>query len=180
MYASPESLPRLTATEYLDWENQQEIRHELVDGYLYAMTGACLRHDEISMNLAAALHSHLAGSSCRVYKSDIKVQIANNYYYPDIVVRCNDGQSTMSDFSLDDPRVIIEVLSPSSQRFDRGDKQLAYLQMPSLTDYILVSQDSVLIEQFRRDGAAKMIKTEEDVLSIESLEFSIPLAEIYR
>ena len=54
MYASPESLPRLTATEYLDWENQQEIRHELVDGYLYAMTGACLRHDEISMNLAAA------------------------------------------------------------------------------------------------------------------------------
>ena len=149
MYATPESLPRLTAAEYLDWENQQEIRHELVDGYLYAMTGASLRHDEISMNLAAALHNHLVGSSCRVYKSDIKVQVANNYYYPDIIVRCDDGQSIANEFSLADPKVIIEVLSPSTQRFDRGDKRLAYQQKISLTYYLLVSQDSMLVEHFR-------------------------------
>ena len=71
MYAPPESLPRLTASEYLDWENQQDIRHELVDGYLYGITGASLRHDEIAMNLAAALHSHLRDSEYRFYKSDI-------------------------------------------------------------------------------------------------------------
>lgn len=180
MYATPESLPRLTAAEYLDWENQQEIRHELVDGYLYAMTGASLRHDEISMNLAAALYNHLAGSSCRVYKSDIKVQVANNYYYPDIIVRCDDGQSTANEFSLADPMVIIEVLSPSTQRFDRGDKRLAYQQINSLTDYLLVSQDSMLVEHFRADGSVMTLKNKDDVLSIEGLQFSILLAQIYQ
>jgi len=180
MYATPESLPRLTPEEYLEWENEQDIRHELVDGYLYAMTGASLRHDEIAMNLAAALHTHLATGPCRVYKSDVKVQIANNYYYPDIVVRCSDNPSTVNEFSLTDPTVIIEVLSPSTQRFDRGDKRLAYLQIPSLSDYILVSQDSVLVEQFGVDGSVKALKTVADVLVIESLQFSIPLAKIYR
>ena len=180
MYSTPESLPRLTAIEYLDWENQQEIRHELVDGYLYSMTGASLRHDEIAMNLAAALHSHLADSACRVYKSDIKVQVANNYYYPDIVVRCNDGQSTVNEFSLADPQVIIEVLSPSTQRFDRGDKRLAYLQIPTLSNYVLVSQDSQLIEHFESDGSVVTLNGDTDILSLESLNFSIQLLEIYR
>lgn len=180
MYASPESLPRLTAPEYLDWENQQEIRHELVDGYLYAMTGASLRHDEIAMNLAATLHGHLARSSCRVYKSDIKVRVANNYYYPDIVVRCNEEQPTINEYSLADPQVIIEVLSPSTQRFDRGDKRLAYQQIPSLTDYVLVSQDSVLVEHFRSDGSVVIYEKDDDILFIESLQFSILLSQIYR
>lgn len=179
MYPTPESLPRLTAAEYLDWETQQEIRHELVDGYLYAMTGASLRHDEIAMNLAAALHTHLAGSSCRVYKSDIKVQVANNYYYPDIVVRCGDGQSTVNEYSLADPKVIIEVLSPSTQRFDRGDKRLAYQQIPSLSDYVLVSQDSQLVEHFAQDGSVVTLNRDTDILSMESLNFSIQLLEIY-
>lgn len=180
MYATPESLPRLTAAEYIDWENQQEIRHELVDGYLYAMTGASLRHDEIAMNLAAALHTHLAGGPCRVYKSDIKVQVANNFYYPDIVVRCEDGQTTANEYSLADPKVIIEVLSPSTQRFDRGDKRLAYQQIPSLSDYILISQDSVLVELFGSDGSVVRVDAETDVLTVQSLGFSIRLLDLYR
>lgn len=180
MYTTPESLPRLTGAEYLDWETQQEIRHELVDGYLYAMTGSSLRHDEIAMNLAAALHNHLAGGPCRVYKSDIKVQVANNFYYPDIVVRCDDGQTTVNEYSLADPKVIIEVLSPSTQRFDRGDKRLAYQQIPSLSDYVLVSQDSVLVEQFGSDGSIVKMVTETDMLSVESLGFSMQLLELYR
>jgi len=180
MYVTPESLPRLTGPEYLDWENQQDVRHELVDGYLYAMTGASLKHDEIAMNLAAALHSHLRGGNCRVYKSDIKVQVANNYYYPDIVVRCGHNESTVNEFSLTDPKVIIEVLSPSTQRFDRGDKRLAYQQIPSLCDYILVAQDSVFVEQFLSNDAAVKLESDADVLSIESLQFSIQLSEIYR
>ena len=180
MYATPESLPRLNPGEYLDWENQQEIRHELVDGYLYAMTGASLRHDEIAMNLAAALHAHLAGGLCRVYKSDIKVQVANNFYYPDIIVRCGDGQPMISEFSLVDPKVIIEVLSPSTQRFDRGDKRLAYQQIPSLTDYVLVSQDAQFVEHFSGDGSVVTLRDNGELLSLESLQFSIQLADIYR
>ena len=179
MYATPESLPRLNPDEYLDWENQQEIRHELVDGYLYAMTGSSLRNDEISMNVAAALHSHLAGGPYRVHKSDIKVQVANNFYYPDIVVRCADSPSSTREFSLTDPKVIIEVLSPSTQRFDRGDKRLAYQQIPSLTDYILISQDAQLVEHFTGNDSLATLTTDADVLFLESLQFSMRLADIY-
>lgn len=110
MYATPESLPRFNAAEYLDWESQQEIRHELVDGYLYAMTGASLRHDEIAMNHGRRSSQPFGGQPLSVYKSDIKVQVTNNFYYPDIVVRCDDGQTTVNDYSLADPKVIIEVL----------------------------------------------------------------------
>ena len=180
MYATPESLPKMSVVEYLDWENRQEIRHELVDGYLYAMTGASLRHDQISMNLAAALHSHFQGSDCRVYKSDIKVQVANSFYYPDIVVRCGDSEIPEKEFSLSDPKVIIEVLSPSTQRFDRGDKRLAYHQIASLSDYILIAQDSVLVEQFCGDGVSARLEDLTDTLNIDSLNFSIKLSEIYR
>lgn len=180
MYVTPESLPRLTAEEYLEWENQQEIRHELVDGYLYAMTGASLRHDEIAMNIASALHVHLSGGPCRVYKSDIKVDVANNFYYPDLVVRCDNDQSSKNKFSISDPRVIVEVLSPSTQRFDRGDKRLAYLQIPTLTDYVLISQDSQFVEHFSGDGSVNSLSVDTEVLSIESLQFSISLLEIYR
>ena len=180
MYATPESLPRLTAEEYLEWESQQEIRHELVDGYLYGMTGASLRHDEIAMNVASALHVHLSGGPCRVYKSDIKVDVANNFYYPDLVVRCDDNQSSKNKFSISDPRIIVEVLSPSTQRFDRGDKRLAYLQIPTLTDYVLVSQDSQFIQHFAGNGSVITLSGDTESLTIESLQFSIKLSEIYR
>jgi len=180
MYATPESLPRLTAEEYLEWETQQETRHELVDGYLYAMTGASLRHDEIAMNIGAALHAHLAGGPCRVYKSDIKVEVGNNFYYPDLMVRCDDDQALKNEYSISDPRVIVEVLSPSTQRFDRGDKRLTYLQIPTLTDYVLVSQDSQFVEHFAGDGSLITLSGDTESLTIESLQFSIKLSEIYR
>ena len=180
MYVTPESLPRLTAEEYLEWEHQQDTRHELVDGYLYGMTGASLRHDEISMNLAAALHAHLRDSHCRVYKSDIKIQVANDFYYPDIVVRCADDSSESNKYSLADPQVIIEVLSPSTQRFDRGDKRLAYQQIPSLSDYILVAQDAILVDHFIGNDLPARKILPSDTLVIESLQFSITLSDIYR
>jgi Uma2 family endonuclease len=180
VYVTPESLPRLSPEEYLVWENQQETRHVLVDGYLYALTGASLRHDEIAMNLASALHVHLSGGLCRVYKSDIKVDVANDFYYPDLVVRCDDNGSSKNQFSISDPKVIVEVLSPSTQRFDRGDKRLAYLQIPTLTDYVLISQDSQYVEHFSADGSLNTFSVDTDLLSIESLQFSIQLSEIYR
>ena len=179
MYASPESLPRMNPAEYLDWETQQDTRHELVDGYLYAMTGASLRHDEIAMNIAAALHQHLKGGACRVYKSDIKIRIANNFYYPDISVRCGDTADDADHYSLSDPTCIIEILSPSTQRFDRGDKRLAYQQIPSLKEYILVAQREILIEQFIGEEPSFSLRQTADVLRLPSLNFSMPLSEIY-
>lgn len=181
MHPTPESLPRLTPCEYLDWEDQQETRHELVDGYLYAMTGASLRHDEIAMNLAAALHAHLRDGPCRVYKSDIKIQVANNFYYPDIAIRYSgEDESSLDRYSIADPVVVIEVLSPSTQRFDRGDKRLAYQQIPSLHDYILVAQNRVFVEQYTAGCDPTSKESDDEILAIESIGFSIELAEIYR
>jgi len=152
MHVTPESLPRLSPEEYLEWENQHETRHELVDGYLYAMTVGSLRHDEIAMNVASALHVHFSGGPCRVYKGDINVDVANNFNYPDLLVRCDDSGSSKNEFSISDPKVIVEVLSPSTQRFDGGEKRLAYLQNPTLTDYVLIFQDSQDVEINKTTG----------------------------
>ena len=110
MIISPEILPRMSAGQYLDYEQTQEIRHELVDGYLYAMVGASDRHEEIAMNLAAALSLHLRGGPCRVYKSDLKLRIGDDFYYPDIFVRC--GTERGDPYFKTDPVLIVEVLSP--------------------------------------------------------------------
>ena len=177
MRASPEALPRLTAEAYLALEREQETRHELVDGYLYSMTGASLRHDEIAMNLAAALHAHLKGGPCRVYKSDVKVRVGDDFYYPDITVRC--GERDADDYALHDPRVIVEVLSPSTQRYDRGDKRLAYGGIPSLREYVLVSQDAMRVELLAGDEPAVILTGEEERLHLPSLDFSLSLEELY-
>ena len=174
---SPEALPRLTAGAYLAWEREQETRHELVDGYLYAMTGASLRHEEIAMNLAAALHAHLAGGLGRVYKSDVNVRIADDFYYPDITVRC--GEKGGDDYAMSDPVVIVEVLSPSTQRYDRGDKRFAYGSLPSLREYVLVSQDAMQVDVFAVEAPALRLTGGDERLTLGSLDFSLSLAELY-
>jgi len=108
--------------------------------------------------MCSKTQEHLKGGSCRVYKSDIKIRVANNVYYPDISVRCADYAAGTDEYSVGDPTCIIEVLSPSTQRFDRGDTRLAYQQLPSLRDYILVAQDEIAIAQFTNNGAAISIR----------------------
>lgn len=85
MTISPESLPQMSPNDYLKYESSQDIRHELVDGYLYAMTGASDRLEEITLNLVASLHAHLRGSACRAYKGDLKIRHQDNFYYPDVL-----------------------------------------------------------------------------------------------
>jgi len=123
MIASPESLPRLGPEAYLEYEREQSLRHELVDGYLYAMTGSSDRHEEIALNLAAALRVHLKGTPCRAYKGDLKLRVADDFYYPDVFVRC--GEDRGDAYFKTDPVLIAEGLSPSAPRYDRGDKRLA-------------------------------------------------------
>jgi Uma2 family endonuclease len=114
MLTSPESLPRLKPTGYLAYERERSTRHELVDGYLYAITGSTDRHEEIALNLATALHTHLRGSDCRVYKGDLKIRVGDDFYYPDVFVRC--GARGGDAYFKTDPVMIAEVLSPSTQR----------------------------------------------------------------
>jgi len=179
MIISPDTLPRMTPEAYLAYEREQSIRHELVDGYLYAMTGASDRHEEIALNLAAALRVHLRGSKCRAYKGDLKLRIGDDFFYPDVFVRC--GEARGDPYFKSDPVLIAEVLSPSTQRYDRGDKRLAYTSLSSLQEYLLIAQDQWRVDVLRRaTGWAVETLTRPDTrLHLASVDLSISLAELY-
>ena len=179
MISSPEALPRMRPAAYLEYESSQSIRHELVDGYLYTMTGASDRHEEIALNLAAALRMHLRDTSCRVYKGDLKIRVADDFYYPDVFVRCDEQRG--DPYFKTDPVLVAAVLSPSTQRYDRGDKRLAYLSLPTLQEYVLISQDSMLVEIYRQQeptNSEKLSKAD-DILHLQSVDFAITLNELY-
>ena len=182
MPVPPATPPRLTLEEYLAFEHAQEIRHEFVDGYLYGMTGASERHERIAMNLALALGVHLRGSPCRVFKGDLKLAVGEDRYYPDLFVAC--GEPRPEGYSRDDPVLIVEVLSPSTARNDRGEKWLAYATLPSLREYVLVWQDRTRIE--RRTiaaaggpGGTEVLESPSDTLRLESVRLAVTLGEIY-
>ena len=107
-----------------------------MNGYLYAMTGASDRHEEIVANLVAAIHGHLRQGGCRVYGANLKIRVGDDFFYPDLFVRC--AKERGDPFFKTDPLLVIEVLSPNTQRYDRGDKRLAYQSLPSLAEYVLV------------------------------------------
>lgn len=179
MISSPETLPRMSWAEYLAYEQDQPIRHELVDGYLYAMTGASDRHEEIALNLASALRVHLRSTVCRVYKGDLKIRIADDFFYPDVFVRCSEERG--DPYFKTDPILIAEVLSPATQRYDRGDKRLAYLSLPSMREYILIAQDRMQVDLLTAKNPAKPERLEKvsDIIRLESIDFSITLRDLY-
>lgn len=175
-----ESLPRMSVSDFLAFERDSEIRHELVDGYLYAMTGASDRHEEIAANLLSAVHQHLQGSGCRVYGSNLKIRVGDDFLYPDLFVRCATERG--DSYFKTDPKLVIEVLSPNTQRYDRGDKRLAYQSLPSLQEYVLVAQDEPSVEIFRRadDGWKSVIHRGTDAaIELGSIGLEIRLARIY-
>ena len=142
--------------EYLRLEACSPFKSEFVAGNVYAMTGASLRHNVISGNIFSVLRTHVRGSPCRTFVSDAKLRIAkfSCFYYPDVMVTCDARhQSVSSDDSvIDTPRLIVEVLSDSTEATDRREKLQAYRSLPSLLEYVLVSQLAPAIEIHRRQG----------------------------
>jgi Uma2 family endonuclease len=148
----------LTAEEYLDLEEKAEYKSEYLDGELLAMAGASPEHDTIAVNLIATLHSQLKGTPCKAHSSDMRVAVssANAYTYPDISICCKDASyARRGTANLLNPVVIIEVLSPSTEIYDRRKKFRKYKQIPSLMEYVLVSQDEVLVERYVRQPNAE-------------------------
>jgi Uma2 family endonuclease len=141
----------MTVEEYLEAEERATIRHEYVDGQVFAMSGATDAHNLIAGNLYALMHGHLRGSGCRAYINDMKVQIQSrkSFYYPDIMVTC-EPFSAKSVFK-DAPTLLIEVLSPSTRQIDRREKLVAYKQIDTLKEYLVVYQDRRRVEVYRRD-----------------------------
>jgi Uma2 family endonuclease len=143
-------LPRLTPQEYLDWEERQEERYEYFDGEVYAMGGGSLVHADIALNIATAIKPQLK-SRCKVRNSDAKVAISEDgpFTYPDLSISCDDRDLSAQQF-IRFPRSIIEVLSPSTEAYDRGGKFRLYRRLPSLQEYVLVSSELKSVEIFRR------------------------------
>mgnify|MGYP003383763591 CR=1 FL=1 len=181
-----EQLEYVSPEDYLRMEAQSPVRHEYVAGGIYAMTGASLRHNIIALNLAAALRAHLKASPCRVFIEGVKLHVGrdNAYYYPDVIVSCDPRLQTITGDSMviDQPTVLVEVLAASTEGVDRREKFLAYRKLASLKEYLLVQQDRMEIELFRRQGDVgweHCVFSEADELSLVSLEFRCPLSEVY-
>ena len=175
----------MTEGDYLAGEELPGPRHEYIDGEIFAMAGASKTHGTIALNIGAAFRAHLRGTPCRVWMADMKVQVAvaHAYFYPDVVVTCDPA-----DFSPDAPqnyltapKVIVEVLSPTTEKRDRQEKWLAYRELPGLAEYVLIDQEQKWVEVYRRRGDywTQEIAQQEETVHLESLELSLPLSEIY-
>ena len=142
---------KMSLADFLAWENAQATRHEFWRGEVFAMVGARRVHGLIGLNLATALKSHLKGSPCRAFVESMKVQAADDkLFYPDVFVTC-DPQDLKTDMVFKRPLLIIEVLSESTQAYDRGQKFAAYRQIDTLNEYVLVDPDTRRVEVFRRN-----------------------------
>ena len=174
--------PRFTPQEYFEWEAQQELRHEYFGGEVFAMTGGSLPHADIALNVASVLREHLRGR-CKVRNSDAKVGIteAGPFVYPDVSVTCDDRDRTAQQFSRY-PCLIVEVLSPSTEAYDRGGKFALYRRLESLQEYVLVGSETKTIEVFRRDqqGAWTFIPYGEgDKIELTSVGLTVAIDGIY-
>ena len=179
------ALNHYTPEEYLALERNAEFKSEYLDGRIVAMTGATIPHATIAGNVHAQLHQRLRGGPCSAFISDMRVQVGGGrrYTYPDVVAVC--GEPQLMDRMLDtlmNPALIVEVLSPSTEAYDRGEKFLHYRTIESLQEYVLVAQDRVLVERFVRSGEFWTLSTLvdlEDSLELTSVGCAMPLREIY-
>jgi Uma2 family endonuclease len=147
----PAHQPVFSADDYLAWESTQVDRHEYLDGEVFAMAGAEDRHVTTSMNIAFALRQHLSSSPCRTFMTDMRLQVAeaNSYFYPDVMVTCS-ALDLSSPLVKTEPRLIIEVLSPSTAAYDRGLKFRHYRSLTSLQEYVLVDLDTRSTDCYRK------------------------------
>jgi Uma2 family endonuclease len=176
---------RLTPEQYLAEERKSPLKHEYRDGAMVAMPRANRWHNLIAGNLFGEIRAQLRDRPCEVYMSDVRVKVSPTglYTYPDVVAVCGERQFEDSEVdTLLNPTTIIEVLSPSTEAYDRGNKFAHYRRLPSLREYVLVAQDRVRVERYTRQGDEWLL-TElnrlEDVLRLESIACAVPLSEIY-
>ena len=180
--------PYISAQTYLKQERLAEAKSEYLNGEVFAMAGASRKHNQITSNLVVSLGSQLSGRDCSVYTSDMKVRTdardADKYSYPDVVVACDDEQfEDEEEDVLLNPRMIIEVLSKSTEAYDRGLKFFHYQLIPSLQDYLLVTQHYCRVEHYQRRDDIQWVYSEfhamTDELELSSLGCHLKVADVY-
>ena len=183
---NPQLKPRLTPEDYLAIERSAEFKSEYFDGEIFAMAGASRAHNSIVLNTGSEIRQHLKNRSCKAYVNDMRVKVSPTglYTYPDVVVVC--GKEQFEDTHLDtllNPTLIIEVLSDSTEAYDRGRKFEHYRHLDSLVEYVLIAQQRPHVESFRRQSDQHWLLTEcsglDATLRLQSIDCDLALAEIY-
>ncbi len=189
MIAIKENVPKMTPEEYFAWEEQQLEKHELIDGHIYpmgvyAMGGGSVNHSRIAVRLTTLFANHLETSACETGNSDLRVNVAgtDNYTYPDVSVTCDDRDKTTTQY-ITYPCLIVEVLSPSTEAYDRGGKFRMYRHNPVLIDYLLVSSTSIEIDLYHKNHAGDWLIINYqagDTVELKSIHLSFAIEHIYR
>jgi Uma2 family endonuclease len=177
---------RLTAQQYLEIERRAEYKSEFLNGEMFAMSGASRAHNLIATNVTRELSGQLRGRPCETYASDMRVKVSETglYTYPDVLVVC--GEAEFEDAQVDtllNPTVIVEVLSPSTEAYDRGEKFAQFRELASLREYVLITQDRPRIERFRRsegqDWLFSAVDGLEESAHLTSIGCDLALADVY-
>jgi Uma2 family endonuclease len=184
MSTATQPIEFITPDEYLEGERASEIRHEYVNGHIYAMAGASDDHNRIAGNIFRELGNALRGKRCEPFINDMKVKIppayADVYYYPDVLVACDPTDN--AKYYRERPTIIFEVISQDTERVDRREKNIAYRAIPSLTTYVIVEQDRMALTVQRRAEAgwqSEVLEGRSAILRLPDIGFEISLERIY-
>ena len=197
--ATPAAQTHLTPEEYITFERKaipdaETVRSEYVKGKIIPRSSSNRAHNLITGNIAGELRDLLKGSRCETYANDMRVSspLTSSYFYPDVVIVCEEPRFEDDVFDiLLNPIILVEVLSPSTEAYDRGEKFGHYRQLASLQEYVLVAQDKVLVEHYRRQEKQESVPVTgkgwiftdfrelEEILSLPSIQCELPLKEIY-
>lgn len=183
MIGVKDKFPKLTPEEYFVWEEQQLLRHEYLNGEIYAMSGGTQNHGRIASNIIFIVKGHLRGGGCQVGNSDCRVNIVEtkDYVYPDVSVTCDERDRTAIQ-AIQYPCLIVEVLSPSTASYDRGDKFRLYRRNPSLQDYVLVDAEKIAIDLYRKNdrGNWEIFNYQSgDNIDLQSIGLSFSIESVY-
>ncbi|MFK0729658.1 MAG: Uma2 family endonuclease [Gloeotrichia echinulata IR180] len=184
MIAAKDKPIHFTPEEYFTWEEQQLEKHELIDGQVYAMTGGSVNHSRTAIRFTTMFDTHLDASSCITGNSNLRVNIVgtNNYTYPDVSVTCDDRDKTTTQY-ITYPCLIVEVLSSSTEAYDRGGKFRMYRQNPALIDYLLVSSTSIEIDLYHKNDAGDWLIINYkagDTIELKSINLNFAIEQVYR
>jgi Uma2 family endonuclease len=184
MIAVKENSPQLTPEEYFTWEEKQLNKHEYINGEVYAMSGGSVNHGRIAIKFTTIFDTHLENSGCITGNSDIKINIVEtkNYTYPDASVTCDDRDKTTPQY-FTYPCLIVEVLSSSTEAYDRGGKFRMYRNNPVLQDYLLVSSTKIEMDLYHKNDVGDWViinYKEGDTVELKSINLSFLIEQVYR
>lgn len=176
-------LHKPTLAEFLAWENAQHDRHEFYRGEIFAMVGGTSRHNRVIVNLTRHIDAHLDGTACRVYAENMKVQLAEEgVLYPDVMVACGTAESG-DEQAITDPKLVIEVLSPSTKGYDQRDKFILYRSLPSLREYVLIDPETRRVEVFTLADAGAWLLTDQTnagALTLKTIDLALPFDQLFK